>query len=63
MRRFLKVHADGEWADAGEVAASIDRKPLPLDARLESTVDGLQKIVAMRLNVEPDQVRAQQPLQ
>src|SRR5580704_13575677 len=62
-RRLLEIHTDGERPDDGVVAAPADRETLPHDARFEGAVDGLEKIVAVRLNVEPDQVRAQQAFQ
>src|SRR5579864_1636244 len=62
-RHLLEINADRKRADQSEVAAFVHREALPLDARLERSVDGLQNIVAMRLNVKADQVGAQQSFQ
>ena len=39
-----------------------DGKVLPVDARLDDAVDGLEEIVAVRLNVKSDQVGAEQTI-
>ena len=41
---------------------ALHREMFPVDARLNDPVDRLQKISTMGLNVEPDQVGAQQPV-
>ncbi len=42
---------------------ALDREVLPIDARLQHMVDRVQKVVAMRPDMEPDQIRAQQAIQ
>ena len=60
---FLEVDADGEGTNRSKVAALGYRKALPFDPRFQRPVNGLQEIVAVRLDVKADQVRAQQPLE
>ncbi len=48
---------------ARRVLAPAHRQPVPLDAAFEGAIDGLQKILAMRLNVEADDVGAQHAVQ
>ena len=59
----IRGHADRERTHLRQVAAPVDGKVLPLDARFQRTVHGVQKVVAVRLNVKADQVRAEQPVQ
>ena len=56
-------HADRERPDQREVAVAVDREALPIDARFQRAVHGLQKVVAVRLDVEADQVGAQQAVE
>src|SRR5260370_40222330 len=62
-RRILEIHADRKRPDEREMAALVDGEPFPLDARLQRTIDGIQEVVAMRLNVKADEIRAQQSFQ
>ena len=41
----------------------IDREVLPIDARFQRAVHRFQEVVAMRLNVESDQIRSQHAVQ
>ena len=43
--------------------APVDRKPLPLNAAFEHLVHGVEEVVAVRLDLEADQVGAQQAVQ
>ena len=56
-------HADGERPDIGEMLAAAYGEMLAIDSRLERAIDGIQKIIAMGLNMEADQVRSQQPIE
>ena len=56
-------HADGERMHLREMTAAIYREMLAVDPRLQRAIHGFQKIVAVRLNMEADQVRAQQAIQ
>src|SRR5262249_18673902 len=62
-RKLLKVHADGKGPDHGEVFVSLDREMFPVNPGFQSTVDGLQEVVAVGLNGEADQVRSQQSIE
>ena len=44
------------------MALAIHREEVPIRKRLQRSVDGFQKIVAMRLNVEPDEIGSQQAI-
>src|SRR6266853_6116869 len=46
-----------------EVVVPIDRKAVPLDAALQRLVHCFQKIIAMRLNMETEEIRAQQSIE
>ena len=61
--RFRQRHADGVRAHQGQVVVSIDRKAIPFDPALQRLIHRLQEIIAMRLDVEADQIRAQQPVE
>src|SRR5438128_179762 len=45
---------------AGRVVTAMNGEPLPLDAGFEEAVDGFQEIPAVCLDVEADDVRAEQ---
>ena len=45
------------------MVAAVDGQALPIDAGLQRAVHGFQKIVAVRLDVEADEVRAKQAVQ
>ncbi len=53
----------GKGRTSGRVPAAIDGEVLALNAGLKRAVDGIQKIVAMRLHVKADQIRAQQAVE
>ena len=61
--RIREHDADREWPDQRYVIAAVYGKALPLDARLQRTVDRLEEIVAMGLDVEAEQVVAEQSVQ
>ena len=44
------------------MVVALHREVFPIDARLDDPVDRLQKIGAMRLDVESDQIGAQQAI-
>ena len=62
-RRIRERNTDREGTNQRDVVVTVDRKTLPLNARLQGRVHGLQKIVAMRLNMETDEIGPQQPFQ
>src|SRR5215472_6848214 len=45
------------------MVVSIDTKAVPFDSALQGLIHGLEKIVAMRLDMKADQIRTQQPVQ
>jgi len=49
---FRKRHADRIRPHAREVALAIDGEAVPFRERFQGAVHGLQKIVAVRLNVK-----------
>ena len=55
--------ADRKWPHRGRMLFAVDREMLAIDARLQGLVDGLQEIVAVRLDVESDQVGGQHAIQ
>src|SRR4029077_3632733 len=61
--RRIGSDADRECTHPGLMAGTRHGEMLPLNAAFQRPVDSVQKIVAMRLNVEADQVRAQQAVQ
>ena len=61
--RLFRGNADRERANQREVAGAVHRKALPLDARFQRPVHGVQKVVAVRLYVKSDQVGAQQSVE
>ena len=58
--RIREVHTDGERPHQGEVIQTSNRKVFPIDARFQDSVHGLQEVVAVRLNVKPNQIGAEQ---
>src|SRR5262249_48903943 len=54
-------HADGIGFDVGGVVAAHDREPLAVDPRLERAVHRFQKVVAVVLGVEADDVGPEHP--
>src|SRR5256885_13001121 len=57
-----KRHADRIWAHARDVTLSIHCETIPFGDRLEYPIHGLQKIVAVRLNLQAHEVGAQQSI-
>ena len=55
--------ADGKWADQRLMALAADRKTIPVGVGFQSAIHGLEKIIAMRLNVKADQIGAEQAVQ
>src|SRR5258706_12394595 len=49
--------------DQCELLVPIDREAVPLDPAFQGLVHGFQEIVAVRLNMEAEKVRAQQSIQ
>src|ERR1041385_7362573 len=49
--------------DDCNVSGAVHREALPLHARFDRAIDGLQKMIAVVLHVEAYQVRAQQALE
>ena len=62
LGRLFKCHADGESFHRSPMFVASYRKMLPVNSRLQSTVDGFQKIVAMVRNMKADQIRPKQTL-
>ena len=60
---FRKRHADGKRPDAREVIVAVDGEAFPLDAALDGLIHGFEEIIAVRLDVEADQVGAQQAVE
>src|SRR5580704_11714460 len=59
---FRKRYADRIRPHPRNVSLPIDRKTVPLRQRFHGTIHRFQKIVAMRLDMEADQVRAEQAI-
>ena len=59
---FGECHADGKRPHDSAMVPAQHREVLPIHARFDHAINGLQKIVAMRLNVKPDQVRAEEAI-
>ena len=57
-----KRHADRIWAHARDVTLSIHCETIPFGDRLQYPIHGLQKIVAVRLNLQAHEVGAQQSI-
>src|SRR5580704_18298597 len=57
---LTKIDANRKWTDQRDVAVPLHCKSLPFNARLDCAVHGLEKIIAVRLNMEADQVGAQE---
>src|ERR1700730_8818934 len=62
MRILRKRHADGIRAHPSDVALAIDCETIPFRERLDRTVHGFQKIVTVRLDLEANEVGAQQTI-
>ena len=62
MRILRKRHADGIRAHARDVTLAIHCEMIPFRERLKYAVHSLQKIVAMRLDLEAHEVGAQQSI-
>src|ERR1039457_1321539 len=58
-RDFGEGHADGVRAHARDMALAVNGEPVPFGERLNRAVNCFQKIVAMRLNMETDEVSSQ----
>ncbi len=58
--RIGEGDTDGERADGSVVIEALDGEVLPTDAGLDDAIDRLQEVGAMRLNVESNEVSAQQ---
>src|SRR5580658_3632657 len=56
-------HANGDRTNQGVVAVPVDGEVLALNAGFERAVNGIEKVIAMRLQMEADQISAQQPVQ
>src|SRR5260221_13383678 len=56
---LLEGHADREGPDRGEVILAADGEMFPIDPRFQRVIHGLQKIVAVRLDMESDQIRSE----
>ena len=63
LRDALHVDADRKRADLGFVRGARDRKVLVVDARLDEAIDRVEKIVAMQLHVEAEQIAAEQAVE
>jgi len=61
--RFRQRHADWMRPDQCELLVPIDREAVPLDPAFQGLVHGFQEIVAVRLNMEAEKIRAQQSIQ
>src|ERR1700722_1521259 len=61
--RSAEVDANRERPHQRDAVAPLYGKSLPLDARLERGIDCLEEIVAVRLGMETDQVRAKQAVE
>ena len=57
---FMKLHANRVGPHSGNVALAAYRKAVPFGERFETAVHGFKEIVAMGLNMEADEIRAQQ---
>src|ERR1035437_145827 len=58
-----EVHANRERQHSGPVVATLDRKVFPVDPGLKYAIHRIEKVVAVRLNMKPDQIRAEQAIQ
>ena len=63
LRDALHVDADRKRTDLGFVRRARDRKVLVVDARLDEAVDRVEKIVAMQLHVEAEQIAAEEAVE
>ena len=58
-----RVHADGKGPDEGFPAAPHDAEFFRIDPGFHQAVGRIQEVVAVVLNVKPDQIAAQHPFQ
>ena len=63
LRDAFHVDADGKRTHLGLVRPARHREALVVDARLDETIDGLEKIVAVQLHVKAEQVAAEQAVE
>src|SRR6267143_2994591 len=63
VRHELGRDADRERLDVRRARSAYDREVLPVDTALDRALDGIEKVVAVILRVEADQVGAQHPLE
>src|SRR4029079_8400407 len=59
-RPQVRIDADREGLDDGGMTTTHDGEMLPIDAGFERALDGLEEVVAVELDVERQQVVAQQ---
>ena len=60
---IVERDTDRECANQSDVTSPVDGKAVPFRERLKSAVDGFQKIVAVRLNVEADEICAEKSVE
>jgi len=63
FHQAFEADADGERLYRCRMASPGDRESLPVDFRFKKPVDGFQKIIAMKLNMESYEVRSEHPLE
>src|SRR5580698_1756692 len=63
MPRVGVSHADRKWPDQRLMPLPAYRETVPVRICFERPVHRLQKIIAMRLHMKPNQIRAQQSIQ
>ena len=56
-------HANRKWPHHGQMSFAIYGKSLPFNPGLKGAVYSLQKVVAVGLNVKPNQIGPQQSIQ
>jgi hypothetical protein len=61
FQQTFETDADGKRLYRCRMASPSDREPLPIDFRFKKPVDGLQEVVAMKLNMESYEVRSEHP--
>src|SRR5580704_19540615 len=60
---FAEINANRKWTNKRHVAMALHRKTFPLYARFNSGFHGFKEIVAVRLNVEANQVGTKEAIQ
>src|ERR1035437_7114795 len=55
-RHFGDSNADRKRPNQGKVAAAVHGESFPFNSALQDVIDGLEEIIAVRLNVESDQI-------